>query len=74
MGLFYSQSIGKDCTLEVTNLVAIVTIGLTVGIISVYLGIGGGPLNIALLVYFFSMKAKDAAAYSIFNDFLCTDY
>ena len=27
---------------------AIVTIGLTVGIISVYLGIGGGPLNIAL--------------------------
>ena len=40
-------------TLEVTNLVAIVTIGLTVGIISVYLGIGGGPLNIALLVYFF---------------------
>ena len=52
-------------TLEVTNLVAIVTIGLTVGIISVYLGIGGGPLNIALLVYFFSMKAKDAAAYSI---------
>ena len=52
-------------TLEVTNLVAIVTIGLIVGIISVYLGIGGGPLNIALLVYFFSMKAKDAAAYSI---------
>ena len=45
-------------TLEVTNLVAIVTIGLTVGIISVYLGIGGGPLNIALLVYFFSMKPK----------------
>ena len=52
-------------TLEVSNLVAIVTIGLTVGMISVYLGIGGGPLNIALLVYFFSMKAKDAAAYSI---------
>ncbi len=37
---------------------AIVTIGLIVGIISVYLGIGGGPLNIALLVYFFSMKPK----------------
>lgn len=63
--ILYTINKERIRTLEVTNLVAIVTIGLTVGIISVYLGIGGGPLNIALLVYFFSMKAKDAAAYSI---------
>ena len=55
----------KIQTLTVSNLIAIITIGLCVGIISVYLGIGGGPLNIALMVYFFSMKAKEAAAYSI---------
>lgn len=63
--ILFTLNKGKINTLDVTNLVAIVTIGLLVGIISVYLGIGGGPLNIALLVYFFSMKAKDAAAYSI---------
>ena len=51
----------KIQTLTVSNLIAIITIGLCVGIISVYLGIGGGPLNIALMVYFFSMKAKEAA-------------
>ena len=63
--ILFTLNKGKINTLEVSNLCAIVTIGLLVGIISVYLGIGGGPLNIALLVYFFSMKAKDAAAYSI---------
>ena len=63
--ILFTLNKGKLNTLEVSNLLAIVTIGLLVGIISVYLGIGGGPLNIALLVYFFSMKAKDAAAYSI---------
>ncbi len=63
--ILFTLNKGKINTLEVSNLFAIVTIGLLVGIISVYLGIGGGPLNIALLVYFFSMKAKDAAAYSI---------
>lgn len=63
--ILFTLNKGKLNTLDVTNLVAIVTIGLLVGIISAYLGIGGGPLNIALLVYFFSMKAKDAAAYSI---------
>lgn len=63
--ILFTLNKGKINTLEVSNLFAIVTIGLLVGIISVYLGIGGGPLNIALLIYFFSMKAKDAAAYSI---------
>ena len=58
-------TLNKEKTLTVSNLIAIIVIGLCVGIISVYLGIGGGPLNIALLVYFFSMKAKEAAAYSI---------
>lgn len=67
--ILFTLNKGKLNTLDVTNLVAIVTIGLLVGIISVYLGIGGGPLNIALLVYFFSMKAKDAAAYSILTIF-----
>nr|WP_322168847.1 TSUP family transporter [Acutalibacter sp. M00118] len=33
---------------------------------SAFLGIGGGPLNVALLFLFFSMEAKEAAKNSIF--------
>lgn len=55
----------KVKTLEVSNSVVIFCIGAAVGAISVFLGIGGGPLNIVLLLFFFSMKAKEAAFYSI---------
>lgn len=41
-------------------------IGLILGFISSFLGIGGGPLNLAVLYFFFSMEAKEAAANSLF--------
>lgn len=41
-------------------------IGLLLGCISAFLGIGGGPLNLAVLSYFFSMDSKTAAANSIY--------
>ena len=40
--------------------------GLLLGVVSAFLGIGGGPLNVALLFFFFSMDAKEAAKNSIF--------
>ena len=40
-------------------------IGLALGIISAFLGIGGGPLNIAVLYLLFSMDAKTATINSI---------
>lgn len=40
--------------------------GLILGVVSAFLGIGGGPLNMALLFFFFSMEAKEAAKNSIF--------
>ncbi|EGP4932590.1 sulfite exporter TauE/SafE family protein [Enterococcus faecium] len=39
--------------------------GLLVGTLSVFLGIGGGPLNIIVLVGFMSLTTKDSAPYSI---------
>ena len=45
------------------------TIGAISGIgggISSFLGIGGGPANIAVLYYFFSMEVKEAARNSLF--------
>lgn len=41
-------------------------IGIVLGLISSFLGIGGGPVNLAALFYFCSMTAKEAAMYSIY--------
>ncbi|MGI5900304.1 MAG: sulfite exporter TauE/SafE family protein [Christensenellales bacterium] len=40
--------------------------GLVLGVISSFLGIGGGPFNLAVLYYLFSLEAKDAAVGSLF--------
>lgn len=48
------------------NIVSIVTIGAALGLISSFLGIGGGPYNLAVLFFFFSMDAKTAAKNSIY--------
>ena len=39
--------------------------GLLMGIIASFLGIGGGPFNVALLTLLFSFNAKQSAVYSI---------
>lgn len=41
-------------------------VGLTLGVISSFLGIGGGPANVAILCLLFSMTSKEAAKNSIF--------
>ena len=41
-------------------------IGLLLGIMSSFLGIGGGPINLVVLGYFFSMDTKTAAANSLY--------
>ena len=42
------------------------TVGLLLGIVSSFLGIGGGPANVAILCLLFSMSSKEAAKNSIF--------
>ena len=44
-------------------------IGLSLGILSSFLGIGGGPINLAVLYYFFSMNTKTAALNSLYMIF-----
>ena len=43
-----------------------VIIGITLGIMSSILGIGGGPINLVVLYYFFSMSTKVAAQNSLY--------
>ncbi|CQR47225.1 Sulfite exporter TauE/SafE [Paraliobacillus sp. PM-2] len=50
----------------VTNRAVILSIGILLGLLSSFLGIGGGPLNVAILSLLFSMDAKNAACNSIF--------
>ena len=51
---------------EVRNVAAYVIIGLLLGIMSSFLGIGGGPINIVVLHFFFAMDSKTAAANSLY--------
>lgn len=43
-----------------------VAVGLALGCMSSFLGIGGGPINLVVLYYFFSMDTKTAAQNSLY--------
>lgn len=64
--LFYNKINSKNIKSPITAVI----IGIALGLISAFLGIGGGPLNIALLYYFFSMNALTASLNSLYIIFL----
>ena len=53
-------------TMQVTNPLVCVAVGLTLGIMSSFQGIGGGPINLVVLYFFFSMETKEAAQNSLY--------
>ncbi len=64
--LLYSIYKSKIKTRNITNKFIFCLIGLALGIISLFLGIGGGPVNLVVLYYFFSMETKTAAQNSLY--------
>lgn len=60
--LFKARIQGK----HITNPAFCVIIGLVLGLMSSFLGIGGGPINLVVLFYFFSMETKTAAQNSLY--------
>ena len=64
--LVYTVNKAKIATRSTSNKVVCVVIGLLLGIMSSFLGIGGGPINLVVLGYFFSMDSKTAAANSLY--------
>ena len=64
--LVYTLNKERIRTLRVTNKAACVVIGLLLGCMSSFLGIGGGPINLVVLYFFFSMDTKTAAANSLY--------
>ena len=64
--IFYMKNKDKIETHNVEDKKSCVLIGLSLGVLSSFLGIGGGTLNIAAIYYFFSMKPKETAINSLF--------
>lgn len=56
---------GNFKTYQIKNKVLILIVGFLLGIISSFLGIGGGPINVAVFTLFFSVDIKRASVYSI---------
>lgn len=57
-------------TRHVTRRISCMTIGIFLGLLSSFLGIGGGPINLAVLFFFFSMDTKTAAENSLYIIFI----
>ena len=59
---------GKKSKLKnnMKNKIACAAIGVFLGLISSFLGIGGGPINLVVLFFFFSMGMKAAAENSLY--------
>ena len=61
--LLYTINKARIPTRRVQNFAACVVIGLALGAMSSFLGIGGGPINLVVLYYFFSMDTKVRLVY-----------
>lgn len=64
--LLYMLCSARIKTHTISNPIACAAIGFTLGVISSFLGIGGGPINLVVLSFFFSMETKMAAQNSLF--------
>jgi uncharacterized membrane protein YfcA len=64
--LIYTLKKDKIKTLQVKDWKLSLIIGMVLGLMSAFLGIGGGPINLVVLYYFFSMETKTAAENSLY--------
>ena len=64
--LVYTVCKSRIRTYQVESKAVCVLIGLALGCMSSFLGIGGGPINLVVLYFFFSMETKTAAANSLY--------
>lgn len=66
MTILYTLIRKKIKTYKIKNAAICAIIGIVLGFLSAFLGIGGGPFNIAFLYFFFSMSTKEAAQNSLY--------
>ena len=64
--LLYTLRKDRITSLQISSPVASLLIGLALGMLGAFLGIGGGSFNVAALCFFFSMLTKRATQNSLF--------
>ena len=64
--LVYTIYKDKIKTYQIENSIVCIMIGVFLGVLSSFLGIGGGPINLVVLFFFFSMTTKVAAENSLY--------
>lgn len=64
--IIYTVNKSKIKTHSITSGAVCAVIGLALGMMSSFLGIGGGPINLVVLYFFFSMDTKTAAQNSLY--------
>lgn len=64
--LAYTLNRARIPTRKVSAPPVCAAIGLCLGVMSSFLGIGGGPINLVVLYFFFSMDTKTAASNSLY--------
>lgn len=64
--LVYTLLKDRISTYHMKNRIGCIFIGLFLGFLSSFLGIGGGPINLVVLFFFFSMSTKEAAENSLY--------
>ena len=64
--LLYTLNKSKIKTRQIKEMAAALCIGFCLGVLSSFLGIGGGPINLVVLYFFFSMDTKTAATNNLY--------
>lgn len=65
--LLYTVNKARIRPHRLTGVLPITGVGVVLGVLSSFLGIGGGPINLPVLHYFFSMETKTAAQNSLYT-------
>lgn len=61
----YMRNKSKIKSLTLTGIPVSLLVGVFLGVCSSFLGIGGGPINVALIIYLFSVDTKTATVCSL---------
>ncbi len=65
MVYIYMQKKDSIKSLGLTSVPLIFVSGVLLGTMSAFLGIGGGPINVAVIIFAFGLTGKEAAVYSV---------